>query len=325
MSELLGLLSMENKLTLLVCSNRQGVIFSDIWRQVIHDKILNKIILVTQRKANLYKNHQSKVVHIKLTNIGRSNAINRGLQEIRTELVGLTDDDCYLHKNWVSQAAKILTNPSVSISMVYGQTLAYQPKKNKGKQCPCTFTKKPNSYTVVSHIGKHWIDVGFDNNAVIKKSVFEEIGGYKWWLGPGSIGKNAEDAEFILRALISKHKIAYNPSMIVYHNKWLTKKEWNQAMRVYLCGGVASYGFYGFQGVQKCQMVVNLYIRSTFQNIIHKIREYVHRPVFPTFLVKEIFAEVYFLCWGLIIAILFAKIVPIPFRENVVKFTQKEY
>jgi len=282
---------------------------------------LDKIVLVTQGKANSYKNRQSKVVHIKLTNTGRSNAINAGLQEIFTEFVGLTDDDCYLHKDWVSQAVKVLTNPSVS--MVYGQTFAYQPEKNKGKECPCTFTKKPNKDAVVSHISKHWIDVGFDNNAVIKKSVFEEIGGYKWWLGPGSIGENAEDAEFILRALISKHKIAYDPSMIVFHNKWLTKKEWKHASLIYLCGGVAAYGFYSMQGVEECRLVVKFYISEVFRSIIHEIREYIHKPSFPPYLIKDTLANLYYLCWALTVAFLFAKVVPIPERENVVKFIKK--
>ena len=311
---------MEKKLTLLVCSNKDGVVYTDIWKQIIHDKRLYKIVLVTQGKANSYKNRQSKVVHIKLTNTGRSNAINAGLQEVFTEFVGLTDDDCYLHKDWVSQAIKTLSNPS--ISLVYGQTLAYQPEKNEGKVCPCTFTKKPNKYTVTLHIVRHWIDIGFDNNAVIKKRVFDEIGWYKWWLGPGSIGKNAEDAEFILRALIAKHKIAYNPSMIVYHNKWLTQKEWKHAQRVYLCGGVAAYGFYGIQGINECLLVVKFYIFETFGIIAHEIREYIYKPSFPPYFIKDTLANLYYLCRGLIIALLFAKVVPIPKRENVIRFTR---
>src|SRR3990170_7042097 len=269
---------MGNNLTLLICSNREGIRFSEIWRQVVQDKHLNKIVLVTQGKANFYNNHQSKVVHIKLANTGRSNAVNRGLQEVDTELVGLTDDDCYLSKDWIFQAVKVLTNQS--LSMVYGQTFAYQPEKNKGKICPCTFTKKPNRYSITSQIGRHWQDVGFDNNAVIKKRVFEEIGGYKWWLGPGSIGKNAEDAEFILRALIAKHSIAYNPSMIVYHNKWLTQQEWKNAAQIYLCGGVGAYGFYGMQGIEECWTVVKSYSFDTFRNIIDEIKKFFDKPSF---------------------------------------------
>src|SRR3990170_5346211 len=269
---------MNNNLTLLVCSNREGINFSDIWSKVINDKRLDKIVLVTQRKANDYNNRQSKVLHIKLTNLGRSNAINRGLEEIHSKFVGLTDDDCFLDKNWVSQAVKSLGGPFVSL--VYGQTFPYQPQKNKGKRCPCTFTKTPNKYSVVSHTHKHWVDIGFDNNAAIKKELFDKIGGYKWWLGPGSIGKNAEDAEFILRALISKHSIAYNPSMIVYHNKWLTQQEWKNAAQIYLCGGVGAYGFYGMQGIEECWTVVKSYSFDTFRNIIDEIKKFFDKPSF---------------------------------------------
>lgn len=309
---------MRNKLTLLVCSNRKGINFAGIWKAVVNDKNLDKIVLVTQRRAKSYKNKESKVVHIKLMNKGRSKAVNRGLEEINSDLVGLTDDDCYLTKDWVSQAVKTLSNPSVSL--VYGQTFSHQPEKNKGKLCPCTFAKKPNKYGVVSHINKHWIDVGFDNNAAVKKSVFDKIGGYKWWLGPGSIGKNAEDAEFILRALITKHKIAYSPAMIVYHNKWLTKKEWKKAEQIYLAGGVASYGFYAMQGVKACRSVVKSYFFETLQEILYKIREYLHNPTTIRYLIKDTLASLYYLSWSLIIAFLFAKIVPIPEKENVRNF-----
>lgn len=313
---------MENKLTLLVCSNRKGVAFPDIWKQVIDDKRLDKIILVTQGNANSYLNRQSKVMHVRLTNTGRGKAINRGLQEVHTEFVGLTDDDCYLHKDWISHAINVLSDPSVS--MVYGQTFAYQAKHNKGKVCPCTFTKKSNTYTVVSNIRRHWTDIGFDNNAAIKRSVFEEIGGYKWWLGPGSIGKNAEDAEFILRALITKHHIAYNPAMIVYHNKWLTKQAWKHALRIYLCGGVAAYGFYAMQGIKECQLVVKSYILGTLHDTISDIKGLHRKPETFTRMIKDTFANFYYLCWGLMIAFLFARVIPIPKKENVIRLVDNE-
>ena len=312
---------MNNKLTLLVCSNREGINFADIWEKVINDRRLDKIVLVTQGNANNYNNRQSKVLHIKLTNIGRGNAVNRGLEEIHTKFIGLTDDDCFLHKDWVSQAVKTLNNPSVFL--VYGQTFPYRPEKNKGKQCPCTFTKTPNRYSVVSHMHKHWIDIGFDNNAAIKKDLSDKIGGYKWWLGPGSIGKNAEDAEFILRALISKHNIAYDPKMVAYHNKWLTQSEWKRALQIYLCGGVAAYGFYAMLGVKECRLVTKSYIYETVQGIIREIKEYLHKPSSPAYLIKHTLANLYYLSRGLIIAFLFAKIIPIPDRENVGKFIKR--
>ena len=312
---------MNNKLALLVCSNREGINFSDIWSKVIDDKRLDKIVLVTQRKANDFNNRQSKVLHIKLTNLGRSNAINRGLEEIQSKFVGLTDDDCFLDKNWVSQAVKSLGGPSVFL--VYGQTFPYQPQKNKGKRCPCTFTKTPNKYSVVSHTHRHWVDIGFDNNAAIKKEVFDKIGGYKWWLGPGSIGKNAEDAEFILRALISKHNIAYNPSMVARHNKWLTPKEWKEASQVYLCGGIAAYGFYAMQGVKECRAALKSDILEVVRNTIFGFRRHFRKPNSLTLLIKDFLVNFYYIVRSLIIAFGFAKIIPIPKKENVGKFIKQ--
>ncbi len=308
---------MKPTLTLVVCSNREGVVYPNIWKEVLRDARLAKIVLVTQGSANSYTNHQSKVVHIKLTNTGRSRAINRGLDEVHTELVGLTDDDCYLDKDWVSKAVVTLSDPL--IALVYGQTHAYHPEEHTGQICPCTFTKKPNKFTVTSHISRHWIDVGYDNNAVIKKQVFDAIGRYKWWLGPGSIGHNAEDAEFILRALIARHTIAYNPSMIVYHNKWLTIAEAKHQAHSYLCGGIAAYGFYGLLGVSECREVMQSYIAETFQGITDEMKALIHARRSPPGFLYDVFADLYHVCWGLLIAFFFAKITPIPPVENVVK------
>lgn len=310
-------MSKQNILSLLICSNRKNVLFAKIWSKVRNNGELQKIVLATQRQANLYKNGDHKVVHLKLDTVGRSKAFNAGLKEIKTGLVGITDDDCFLDGSWTKQVQKTLSDPT--IGLVYGQTKAYKPENNKNKTCPCTFSKSPNKKTVTSRLGRHWIDVGFDNNTAIKKAVFDKIGGYKWWLGPGAIGVAAEDAEFILRALLAKIRIAYNPSMIVYHNKWLGPEEEKQQTRVYLCGGIAAYGFYYFQGVKECRSITISQIIEVFTHTKNDVRSYVKKPYSPAKLLRNIFLNFYYLFLGLFIAFIFAKVIPIPEKENVVK------
>lgn len=307
---------MLKKISLVVCSNRPNQLFTRIWQNVVDNAYLLKIYLVTQRFANNFINHEKKIIHLPLNNRGRSKAINHALQRISSYAVGLTDDDCIIEKNWLNEALKTFKNPQLNI--VFGQTKPYRAYLNKGKFCPSIFSKKPNSFSITSKIGKHWLDVGFDNNVLIKKKVFNNIGGYKWWIGPGCLIPAAEDAEFILRALLANYKIAYNPKMIIYHDRFLTKKELDEQTEIYNYGGLVVYGFYAFQGVDECKKIFNEHIDYFFYGAKNNLKIFLKdQASFKNF--RQFFYKISFLIKGLFFAFLFAKIIPIPNKENVVK------
>lgn len=307
--------TLPGKLTLVIGSNRPNIDFSRIWKSIINDPILEEIILVTQQEANLYKNIEPKVKHIKTKDVGRSRAINIGLSKVKTQYVGLSDDDCILNKKWVAEAVGTLSKTKAS--MVFGQTFPFQPEKNTQKSCPCTYSKKPNIQSIENSPVKHWERVGYDNNAAARKELFDSIGFYKWWLGPGSLGKNAEDAEFILRTLISHHEIAYNPKMLVYHNRWLNTKEFEKAMNIYTIGELASYGFYAFQGVHECKEVVRDDAIKILRNFFRNVKKIAKgRKSLKDFIYSE-FNSVYAYVYGICVAFVFAKLIPIPIKENI--------
>lgn len=305
------------KISLVVCSNRENQKYQNIWNRLRLDLSQIHIILLTQGKANHKQDRSHNVIHIKLESIGRSRAINSGLRIVKTGYIGLTDDDCIIDEKWLTQAVKTLDN--YSFDLVYGQTKPYLPNKHIGQFCPSTFSKISNVVSVTNNIGKHWENVGFDNNAVIKKRVFDNIGGYKWWLGPGSIIPAGEDAEFILRAQIARHKIAYNPDMIVYHNKWLNTSENEKLMHNYALGGLTVYSFYALQGVKECSEIMFEYIHQFIDRIKFNIKQIVKQPYNTNCYIKEIMLNLFYLSKGLIIAYVFARIIPISSKENVVR------
>lgn len=307
---------MLKKISLLVCTNRPNQPYSRIWKNLVSQNILEKVVLATQGSANLYQNKEKKVEHLALKSKGRSKAIISGLDQISTFAVGLTDDDCLINKNWVSEALNTLDDKK--IDLVYGQTKPYRSSLHKKEFCPSTFRKNPNVFSITSQLGKHWLDVGFDNNAAIKNKVFQNIGPYKWWIGPGCLVPAAEDAEFILRSLIAGYKIAYNPKMLVYHDRFLTKKEFNKQIEVYTFGGLVVYGFYALQGVIELRSIFFDHVHYFFYEAKNDLRTLVKKK-FSIKLFKSCLKKLGFLIKGLIIAFLFAKILPIPEKENVVK------
>jgi len=299
---------MLKKISLLVCTNRPHQPYSRIWQQVVNQPSLQQIILATQESVNNFDNKEQKVIHLPLATKGRSKAINSGLKEISSFAIALTDDDCIMQKNWIDEAIKTLNDPE--IALVYGQTKAYRPELHKNKFCPSTFKKKPNVFSITSKLGKHWLDVGFDNNAAIKNEVFQNIGSYKWWLGPGCLVPYGEDAEFILRALISGYKIAYNPKMVVHHDRFLSASDYLDLEEAYSYGGLVAYGFYVFQGV--------IELKSVFIDNI-KYFYYGAKNDFKNKNFRRCYRKISFLVRGLIIAFVFAKLIPIPKKENVVR------
>jgi GT2 family glycosyltransferase len=307
---------MLKKVSLLVCTNRPNQPYSRIWKDVIDQTLLQKVILATQNLANNYKNKEQKVLHLPLENRGRSKALNSGLLEISSFAVGLTDDDCLINKNWAMEALSTLNDSK--IGLVYGHTKPYKPELNKNKFCPSTFDKKPNVFSITDSLGKHWLDVGFDNNAVIKNEVFKNIGPYKWWIGPGCLIPAAEDGEFVIRALIAGYKIAYNPKMLVYHDRFLTKKEFSDQLEIYTYGGLVVYGFYAMQGVTELKSIFIDHFNHFFYEAKNDLRKLVKNK-FSSKVFKSFLINTKFLIKGILIAFLFAKIIPIPPNENVVK------
>ncbi|MEO8582131.1 MAG: hypothetical protein ABI425_06205 [Patescibacteria group bacterium] len=97
-----------------------------------------------------------------------------------------------------------------------------------------------------------------------RKSVFEELGGFKEWLGPGSIGSNAEDADIIFRTLIAGKKLFYNSEMIMRHDRWVTLCENNIQDLSYVCGEIACYGYFALMGNRFARVVLKENLREMF-------------------------------------------------------------
>lgn len=201
---------------------------------------------------------------------GKSAALNEGIRHAKGDIIAFTDDDCIVNKNWLRSLHKTFKE-NRQVGGVFGKTTPYQPNKNKGKTCPCTFKKTQKR--LITKPCYHADHIGFGNNMAFRKKVLNQIGGFKNWLGPGSVGSNAEDAEFALRALIKGYKLLYDPSVIVYHNKWLTNQHMKRQELSYACGELACYGYFLFQGHQFARPLIANNIQNSFFKIKNSIKK----------------------------------------------------
>ncbi len=230
-----------------------------------------EIIIVDQStnsktKDLVFKFNNNSLKYSHLNSNGKSKSLNYAIPLAKGDILAFTDDDCLVSKNWIGAIIKSFKK-NKSISLCFGKTLPYQPKKHKNEVCPCTFEKDSDKFTITQKPCKHWETVGFGNNMAIKASIFKKVGLFKEWLGPGSIGSNAEDAEIINRCLVGGYKIGYEPAMKVHHNKWLNAKEMNKQEWSYICGGMACYGYFAYDGNKFAKKIIEDNLRYVFWDL----------------------------------------------------------
>lgn len=192
---------------------------------------------------------------------GKSKGLNYGIKQSSASLIAFTDDDCLMSSDWLSTIFYTFKE-NKQISGVYGRVLPYQEFKNKDKICACTFEEKKSYFITIPDY--HWGYIGLGNNMAYKKSDLIQAKGFREWLGPGSIGSNAEDAEMSIRMLVNKKILYYNSKIIIRHNRWLTDVAYQKQMLSYICGEVSCYGYYALKGHSFAKRVIK---KNVFDSI----------------------------------------------------------
>lgn len=235
-------------------TNFELIIVDQSKKEQISDKVL-EILNVFQ-----------KVIYLKSKQSGKSKGLNLAIKVSSCPLIAFTDDDCLPDKYWINNIIEAFRRNNKVIAL-FGRTIPYQPKKHIGLLCPATFDHRNTRF--VTKPCKHWEKIGFGNNMAWRKKFFNKFGLFKEWLGPGSIGSNAEDAEISLRALINKQMIMFEPRMKIYHNKWLNKEQHQRQTLSYTCGEMACYGHFLYRNKLPIAREV---VVENFLNIINDFK-----------------------------------------------------
>lgn len=223
--------------------------------------VLDQSHTVDIRVKNYVKQHR-RFQLFRLPAKGKGYALTQGLTKVKGKIIAFTDDDCLVNSNWLA----IISQSFVAnrCDAIFGQVLPYQSAKHKDEICPCTVQFKKKSFV---QRPRYHVGIGYGNNMAFKKQTLVEIGSPKSWLGPGSIGANAEDAELILRTLLAGKTILRDPKLIVFHDRWLLPEEMRRQNIVYTQGEAACYGYFAFQGHTFARKVLLRGILSHFRTL----------------------------------------------------------
>ena len=167
------------------------------------------------------------VKHILSKQTGRSAGINRGLEQVNTRFVAITDDDCFVDRDWLLRMGnRLRLNPEAVIT---GRVEA------AGEDMVVSVTSTIRS---VQHRPRLKYDSMSGGNMGTSLDVFRKVGLFE----EDSVMATAEDAEWAYRALRMDVSIRYEPEIIVAHYGWRSAKERGEQYRHY---AMSHGGFYG--------------------------------------------------------------------------------
>ena len=168
-----------------------------------------------------------RVKHIRSSQRGRSAGINRGLEQVDTPFVAITDDDCFVGEAWlINMANRLRLGPGV---VVTGRVEA------AGEEMIIVVT---STMPVVHRRPRLKFDSMSGGNMGASLAVFREVGLFD----EDSVMATAEDAEWAYRALRKGIAIIYDPDVCLWHFGWRDLDMRTEQYRQY---ALSHGGFYG--------------------------------------------------------------------------------
>lgn len=158
------------------------------------------------------------LVYVKETKQGLSHARNAGIDAGNGDIVGFIDDDEEINIDWYEVVARELKDPSVDF--IGGP---YLPKW----AAPQPDWLPPGYHAAIGAVypkpraafGPSFSGNLMGGNAVIRRTVFAQIGNYSTRLGRSGKGLlSEEDAEFLRRLMKAEIHGMYIPELVIHHH-----------------------------------------------------------------------------------------------------------
>lgn len=166
----------------------------------------------TKKIVERYIVKDSRIRYFSMTTRGKSKALNLGIKNSSGKIIAFTDDDCVVTHDWVEKIVSFLTD-NKEVSIVFGREIVAAHDITKGT----IGFFEPRDKIFPGRCSIKFFGSGA--NMAIRREVFEKIGYFDEFLGPGAYfgGAGGEDHDFVFRAMKKGFKMATISSPVLTH------------------------------------------------------------------------------------------------------------
>ena len=201
------------------CVDTVGFLVDSLLRQSFQDW---ELLLVAQGNdfgllsaVTGQREKDARIQVVQTEHFGRSRALNLAAMQARGEILAFTDDDCEAQEDWLRVIWDHFSRlPDVGI--VAGD-LRPNDRRRLLSVCPATWTTplvyRPSEHNYSGLPGYYWGGANF----AVRREVFDRVGGFDPYFGPGTAYQAAEDTDFGLRSELLDVVVATTPEAVIYH------------------------------------------------------------------------------------------------------------
>lgn len=142
--------------------------------------------------------------------VGKSLALNTGIQHARGEILGFIDDDILPEKDWL-----LVLHREFSADPCLG-LITGRVELNDPSDLPMTIRRHAERSEITRMDQVFELPAGC--NFAIRRDLLNRVGLFDPEFGPGGKFWSADDLDFFYRAWRSGAKLAYDPSLFVLHD-----------------------------------------------------------------------------------------------------------
>jgi GT2 family glycosyltransferase len=187
---------------------------------------------------------------------GRAAGINRGLEQVATRFVAITDDDCFVTSEWLERLTDRLRREPDTIL-----TGRVELAGNDEAEFSTVTSREPKLFTKPTLKAHPFIG----GNAGLAMALVNQIGLFDEHPSLSS----AEDSDYGYRALRLGIPIAYDPGVWLYHYHW---RDASQRAARYADYARSQGGFYGTHLRQGDTLILQQTIRALSRSPIRWLR-----------------------------------------------------
>ncbi|MBI5614090.1 glycosyltransferase family 2 protein [Candidatus Gottesmanbacteria bacterium] len=219
-------------------SGREKMLMDCVNSVLANTVAADEIFIIAGKNSSLSLPARVKILRESLDSLSEKQ--NYAVQRLSSEVILFTDDDCIVSKDWIkSIKSAFIIHPSVG--GIFGPVKAGF-KQGENRRCPSIFVKTKNNIFDKPQVHQ---DIGSGNNMAFRREIFTMLGGFKNWLGSGTMVHSCGDAEMIVRMLGNGYKIMYlNSDNLVFHLRKLTDIQYQKFELEYLLGDTACYSYF---------------------------------------------------------------------------------